>query len=133
MIVVIDNYDSFTYNLVQYLGELGKKLKVFRNDEVRVEEIRKVCPEAIIISAKTGLRIWEFAERMEQLLYVGSERIELLLSPARLNLLENLDDNISVQRKVWEDGSIRVVITGPEKLVRSTVIKKGFQKGEFIS
>ena len=39
MILVIDNYDSFTYNLVQYLGELGQELKVFRNDELSVREI----------------------------------------------------------------------------------------------
>ncbi len=50
MIVVIDNYDSFTYNLVQYLGELGEELKVFRNDEIGVEDVGKSHPKAIIIS-----------------------------------------------------------------------------------
>ncbi len=50
MIVVIDNYDSFTYNLVQYLGELGEEIKVFRNDEVSVEEVKNIHPKAIIIS-----------------------------------------------------------------------------------
>jgi para-aminobenzoate synthetase component 2 len=50
MIVVIDNYDSFTYNLVQYIGELGEELKVFRNDEIGVEDVRKIHPKAIIIS-----------------------------------------------------------------------------------
>jgi anthranilate synthase/aminodeoxychorismate synthase-like glutamine amidotransferase len=54
MIVVIDNYDSFTYNLVQYLGELGAELKVFRNDEITVEEIRKLAPEKIVISPGPG-------------------------------------------------------------------------------
>ena len=39
MILVIDNYDSFTFNLVQYLGEMGRELKVFRNDEITVPEI----------------------------------------------------------------------------------------------
>jgi anthranilate synthase component 2 len=50
MIVVIDNYDSFTYNLVQYLGELGAKLRVFRNDKVTVREIEKLKPRRIVVS-----------------------------------------------------------------------------------
>lgn len=50
MILVIDNYDSFTYNLVQYLGELGADLIVRRNDEVTVEDIEKLAPEKIVIS-----------------------------------------------------------------------------------
>jgi anthranilate synthase/aminodeoxychorismate synthase-like glutamine amidotransferase len=54
MIVVIDNYDSFTYNLVQYLGELGAELQVFRNDQVTVEEIRALAPERIVISPGPG-------------------------------------------------------------------------------
>ncbi len=44
MIVVIDNYDSFTYNLVQYLGELGEDLRVFRNDKITLEEIERLKP-----------------------------------------------------------------------------------------
>lgn len=54
MILVIDNYDSFTYNLVQYLGELGEELRVFRNDRITVEEIRKMAPSAIVISPGPG-------------------------------------------------------------------------------
>lgn len=50
MVLVIDNYDSFTYNLVQYLGELGQQVRVVRNDEVSVEEIEHISPEYIIIS-----------------------------------------------------------------------------------
>jgi anthranilate synthase/aminodeoxychorismate synthase-like glutamine amidotransferase len=50
MIVMIDNYDSFTYNLVQYIGEMGKQLKVFRNDKITVEEIAKMKPDHIVIS-----------------------------------------------------------------------------------
>jgi anthranilate synthase component 2 len=50
MIVVLDNYDSFTYNLVQYLGELGETLAVYRNDKVSVAEIAAQAPEAIVIS-----------------------------------------------------------------------------------
>ena len=50
MLIMIDNYDSFTYNLVQYLGELGADVRVFRNDEVTVDEIRALNPERIMIS-----------------------------------------------------------------------------------
>jgi anthranilate synthase component II len=50
MILVIDNYDSFTWNLVQYLGELGADLRVHRNDELTVEQIRETGPSAIVIS-----------------------------------------------------------------------------------
>jgi anthranilate synthase component II len=50
MILVIDNYDSFTYNLVQYLGELGEEPRVYRNDAITVDEIAALTPEAIVIS-----------------------------------------------------------------------------------
>jgi anthranilate synthase/aminodeoxychorismate synthase-like glutamine amidotransferase len=54
MVLVIDNYDSFTYNLVQYLGELGAKLRVRRNDQVSIEEIAAMAPEQIVISPGPG-------------------------------------------------------------------------------
>ena len=54
MILVIDNYDSFTYNLVQYLGELGQELKVLRNDEISIAGIRKLKPSRIVISPGPG-------------------------------------------------------------------------------
>ena len=54
MILVIDNYDSFTYNLVQYLGELGANLKVYRNDKITTEEIHKLRPRKILISPGPG-------------------------------------------------------------------------------
>ena len=50
MILVLDNYDSFTYNLVQYLGELGANVKVIRNDETTVDEVARMQPERIVIS-----------------------------------------------------------------------------------
>jgi para-aminobenzoate synthetase component 2 len=50
MILVIDNYDSFTYNLVQYLGELGADMTIVRNDKIDVEGIRKLAPEKIVVS-----------------------------------------------------------------------------------
>lgn len=54
MIVVIDNYDSFTYNLVQYLGELGAEICVFRNDETTFQELDQLNPSHIIISPGPG-------------------------------------------------------------------------------
>src|SRR5580658_4078951 len=50
MLLVIDNYDSFTYNLVQYLGELGVEMKIFRNDEITLDQIRALKPSRILIS-----------------------------------------------------------------------------------
>ena len=74
MLLVIDNYDSFTYNLVQYLGELGAEMRVYRNDEITVEEIEnRLKPEKILISPGPGtpdsagisLKVLErFAERL---------------------------------------------------------------------
>ena len=54
MILIIDNYDSFTYNLVQYLGELGADIKVVRNDEISINDIKKLKPDKIIISPGPG-------------------------------------------------------------------------------
>lgn len=54
MILLIDNYDSFTYNLFQYLGELGEVIKVVRNDEITVEEIRALKPDGIVLSPGPG-------------------------------------------------------------------------------
>jgi anthranilate synthase/aminodeoxychorismate synthase-like glutamine amidotransferase len=55
MLLVIDNYDSFTYNLVQYLGELGSAMRIFRNDEITVDEIdNELKPEKILISPGPG-------------------------------------------------------------------------------
>jgi anthranilate synthase/aminodeoxychorismate synthase-like glutamine amidotransferase len=54
MILVLDNYDSFTYNLVQYLGELGEDLRVFRNNKISLEEIERLKPERIVISPGPG-------------------------------------------------------------------------------
>ena len=50
MLLMIDNYDSFTYNLVQYLGELGEDVRVFRNDEITLDEVAMLTPQAIVIS-----------------------------------------------------------------------------------
>jgi anthranilate synthase/aminodeoxychorismate synthase-like glutamine amidotransferase len=54
MILVIDNYDSFTYNLVQYLGEMGRDMQVYRNDRISVDEALKIDPDFIVISPGPG-------------------------------------------------------------------------------
>lgn len=54
MLLVIDNYDSFTYNLVQYLGEMGAEMEVYRNDQITVDEIELLNPERILISPGPG-------------------------------------------------------------------------------
>ncbi len=54
MLVMIDNYDSFTYNLVQYLGELGTQVEVFRNDKVTLKQIQDLAPDRIVISPGPG-------------------------------------------------------------------------------
>ena len=73
MLLLIDNYDSFTYNLVQYFGELGEDVRVFRNDEITLDRIEQLAPERICISpgpcspieAGISLGIFErFAGRM---------------------------------------------------------------------
>ena len=63
MILMIDNYDSFTYNLVQYMGELGADIRVERNDRISIDEIESLAPEKIVISpgpctpAKAGISV----------------------------------------------------------------------------
>jgi len=54
MLLMIDNYDSFTYNLVQYLGELGEDVRVLRNDALSVDEMRELAPDRIVISPGPG-------------------------------------------------------------------------------
>src|SRR3569833_1214442 len=50
MLLMIDNYDSFTYNLVQYLGELGADVREYRNDQISVDEVARLAPDHIVIS-----------------------------------------------------------------------------------
>jgi anthranilate synthase/aminodeoxychorismate synthase-like glutamine amidotransferase len=54
VILVVDNYDSFTYNLVQYLGELGEEVEVARNDQITIEEIEEKSPQMIVLSPGPG-------------------------------------------------------------------------------
>ena len=72
MILVIDNYDSFTYNLVQYLGEFGAEVAVERNDAVSVDDIRKLAPSGVLISPGPG-RPEEAGVSLEVIAKLGAE------------------------------------------------------------
>lgn len=77
MILVIDNYDSFTYNLVQYLGELGAEMEIRRNDEVTIEEIEnELRPEKILISPGPGTP--EDAGVSLEVLRIFSDKVPIL-------------------------------------------------------
>lgn len=76
MILVIDNYDSFTYNLVQYLGELGAELRVFRNDKITLKQIEDMVPEKIVISPGPGVP--KDAGITEDLIIRFADRIPIL-------------------------------------------------------
>ena len=69
MLLMIDNYDSFTYNLVQYFGELGAAVEVHRNDMITVDEIKAMQPERIVITAAGNLEL--MAVRVEEIDTVG--------------------------------------------------------------
>ena len=56
MLLMIDNYDSFTYNLVQYFGELGQDVQVFRNDEISLDDIARLAPQYLVISPARARR-----------------------------------------------------------------------------
>lgn len=77
MIIVIDNYDSFTYNIVQTLGSLGARLKVFRNDQIQVADIAALKPDRLLISpgpctpAKAGISIEAIRYFSEQIPVLG--------------------------------------------------------------
>ena len=55
MLIMIDNYDSFTYNLVQYLGELGEQVRTYRNDEISLDDIAEMKPDHIMLSPGPGI------------------------------------------------------------------------------
>ncbi len=76
MILMVDNYDSFTYNLVQYLGELGERLVVFRNDKITISRIRKIKPERIVVSPGPGRP--EDAGESCEIIRIFSDKIPIL-------------------------------------------------------
>ena len=77
MLLMIDNYDSFTYNLVQYFGELDQEVSVYRNDQITLEQIRELEPEHIVISpgpctpSEAGISVAVINEFMDQIPILG--------------------------------------------------------------
>ena len=63
MIVLLDNYDSFTYNLFQYMIDLGAEVNVFRNDEISIKEIQSLNPEKIVSYLKNDSRVLSFGTK----------------------------------------------------------------------
>ena len=76
MIVMIDNYDSFTYNIVQYLRELGSEVQVFRNDEIKISHIDDLSPDRLVISP--GPRTPQYAGISDSVIKSFSEKIPIL-------------------------------------------------------
>ena len=76
MIVMIDNYDSFTYNIVQYLRELGSEVQVFRNDEIEISHIDDLSPDRLVISP--GPRTPQYAGISDSVIKFFSEKIPIL-------------------------------------------------------
>ncbi len=76
MLLMLDNYDSFTYNLVQYLSELGADLKIYRNDEISIEKITQLKPQGIVLSPGPGRP--ENAGIMNELVKTLSGKIPIL-------------------------------------------------------
>ena len=76
MIVMIDNYDSFTYNIVQYLRELGSEVQVFRNDEIKISHIDDLSPDRLVISP--GPRTPQYAGISDSVIKFFSEKIPIL-------------------------------------------------------
>ena len=89
MLLMIDNYDSFTFNLVQYFGELGAEVKVVRNDELTVEQIRALNPERIVVSPgpctpnEAGVSLAVIREFAGRLPVGGTSRRGLRYPPSR--------------------------------------------------
>ena len=95
MLLMIDNYDSFTYNLVQYFGELGQEVKVFRNDKITVQEAEALEPEYLVISPgpcspkEAGVSI--------DLINFFKEKIPIIDNDSNF-LFKNVDNNLAVTR-----------------------------------
>jgi len=76
MFLIIDNYDSFVYNLVRYFEELGEKILIYRNDKISLKDIERIKPEAIIISP--GPKYPEYAGKCMEIVENFKERIPIL-------------------------------------------------------
>jgi GTPase len=104
------------------LKEMGLKdkttLLVFNKSDLvsnpaMIEKAKDKYPEALFISAQKQLRVQELAERLEELLYVKDEVVDLRLQPAELKFLDRIDESIKIHSKEWDEGYIKLTLTGP--------------------
>lgn len=117
--------------------DLGEKpvLLVFNKlDQVEnsavVEKMQERYPEALFISAEAGLRLWELIERLEKLLYVGSETVTLAITPEQLGLLDVFNDRIHISDKQWDEGKVLLTVSGTPKVIRE--LRQSFGNPEEI-
>jgi SNF2 family DNA or RNA helicase len=102
MLLMIDNYDSFTYNLVQYFGELGEDVRVYRNDKITIEEIEKLRPHRLVISPgpctpkEAGLSV-EAIRHFADLLDFQLEGVQALVTRPALLLADDMGLGKTVQ------------------------------------
>jgi GTP-binding protein HflX len=114
-----------TARVLDELGLKDKPVELVFNKVDRVqkegvlERIRERYPDALFLSAARGLRVWELVERLETLLYVGSESIEVALRPEEMGLLDQMADPVNVRSRLWDEGWIRIVLEGPRSALES--------------
>ncbi len=77
-----------------------------------LNKARDKYPAAIFLSAMTGLRVWELEQRLESLLYLGNKEVEILVEPDKLELLASMNDSVQIFNKAWEEGKVRVLLSG---------------------
>ncbi|MFH0883312.1 MAG: GTPase HflX [bacterium] len=90
-----------------------------------MEKMRDKYPSALFISAEKGLRLWELTERLENLLYVGTAEAWLALQPEQLRMLDEFQGSLVVRDREWEDGRVKLVISGPRETLTKALRRLG--------
>jgi GTP-binding protein HflX len=102
------------YNKIDQVEETG-----------RIDKVREKDPDAMFISAGRGLRLWELVERLEKMLYVGSEVVTFAVPPDRLGTLDQFDDVLDVRDKQWDDGKVVLTLAGPPDALKAALASFG--------
>jgi GTP-binding protein HflX len=90
-----------------------------------LEKMKERYPDALFISAEKGIRLWELTERLEAMLYVGSETVTVAIPPERLAVLDEFNDRIDVRDKQWSEGRVVLTIAGPPSELKSVMAAMG--------
>jgi len=90
-----------------------------------LEKMREKYSGALFVSAEKGLRLWELYERLESMLYIGTAEATISLLPDELQLLEGMKNGIEVRDKQWDEGRVKLTITGPGSLIKQTLARLG--------